>query len=250
MSYTSFSQVYDSLTANVDYKKRAEYICKILSRYKITDGLLLDLACGTGSLSLELSKRGFEVIGTDASADMLAVARMKAMEEGENILFLCQRMEETDLYGTVGAIVCALDSINHLPDCGALKKTFSVLKNFIDYGGIMIFDVNTIYKHREILGNNTYIYDEKDVFCAWQNRLLKDGITVDINLDFFLKGPKNTYSRFSEHFKEIAFSDAQITAAVSENGFTVLKRYGELSENGPAEDAQRVFYVVRRNSDE
>ena len=246
MSYTSFASVYDELTLNVDYKRRAEYIMSILADFDIKDGLLLDLACGTGSLSLEFSKNGFEVIGTDASPDMLMEAQNKAAMEGENILFLCQRMEETDLYGTVRAIVCSLDSINHLPSVNELNKTFNTLKNFIDDGGIMVFDVNTVYKHQQILANNTFVYDEKNVFCVWQNNLYDDGVTVGINLDFFVKDDKSKYNRFTENFKEIAFTDEEITTAVKNAGFKVVKRYAEFSCSKPKEDTQRAYYVIRR----
>ena len=245
MSYSSFAGVYDELTFNVDYKKRAEYIMSILEDNNITDGLLLDLACGTGSLSVEFARKGFEVIATDASADMLMEAQNKAFDEGVSIMFLCQKMQETDLYGTVRAMVCALDSINHLENIGEVRKTFSVLKNFIDDGGIMIFDVNTLYKHREILGNNTFVYDEKNVYCVWQNRLLTDKATIGINLDFFVKNG-DTYERFNENFKEIAFSDVEITSAVEENGFKVIKRYADMSCSSPREDTERVYYVIRR----
>ncbi len=245
MSYNSFSGVYDELTINVDYKLRAEFIADILKDNKIEKGLLLDLACGTGSLSVELSKMGFEVIGTDASADMLMEAQNKAYEQEQNIMFLCQKMEETDLYGTVKAIVCSLDSINHLPDVAALNQTFSRLKNFIDDGGIMIFDVNTLYKHREILGNNTFIYDEKNVFCAWQNRLLKDNKTVNINLDFFVKdGAK--YQRFTENFNEIAFTDDEIETAFTLSGFKLVCKYADLKKDSPSQTEERVYYVIRR----
>lgn len=246
MSYSSFASVYDELTMNVDYKKRAEYIMSILADNGIKDGLLLDLACGTGSLSLEFAEKGFEVIGTDASPDMLMQAQSKAYEAGKNILFLCQRMEETDLYGTVRAIVCSLDSINHLGSKAELGKTFRILKNFIDDGGIMIFDVNTVYKHKEILGNNTFVYDEKNVYCVWQNALQSDGITVNINLDFFVKDDDGAYTRFSENFKEIAFSDSEITEAAQSAGFKVIKRYEEFSRSEPVSDTERVYYVIRR----
>lgn len=245
MSYSSFASVYDALTVNVDYKRRAEYIAGILKEQGIEDGLLLDLACGTGSLSVEFSKMGYEVIATDASPDMLMEARDKAYDEELNIMFLCQRMEETDLYGTVRAIVCALDSINHLPDVETLNKTFSVLKNFIDDGGIMVFDVNTLYKHREVLGNNTFIYDEDSVFCAWQNRLLKDNKTVNINLDFFRKNG-NTYERYNENFNEIAFTDEEIVNAVEGGGFKVVARYDDLTGEEPTDKSERIYYVVRR----
>ncbi len=245
MSYNSFSSVYDELTLNVDYKIRAEYIANILRDNGINDGLLLDLACGTGSLSVEFSDMGYEVIGTDASQDMLMEAQNKAYDQEQSILFLCQKMEETDLYGTVRAIVCSLDSINHLSDLNTLNKTFSVLKNFIDDKGIMIFDVNTLYKHREVLGNNTFIYDERNVFCAWQNRLLKDERTVNINLDFFVKtGDK--YTRYNENFNEIAFTDEEIVGAFESNGFKLVCKYGDLNRNQPTETEERVYYVIRR----
>ncbi len=245
MSYNSFANVYDELTVNVDYKKRAEYIASILADFDIKDGLLLDLACGTGSLSVEFSKMGYEVIATDASADMLMQAQNKAYDEEQSIMFLCQKMQETDLYGTVRAIVCALDSINHLGGVEELNETFSRLKNFIDDKGIMIFDVNTLYKHRQVLGNNTFVYDEKNVYCVWQNRLLQDNRTVSINLDFFVKDGE-TYERFNENFNETAFTDEEITAAAESNGFSIVKRYRDLSCGGPKEDTERVYYVARR----
>ena len=245
MSYSSFAGVYDSLTFNVDYEKRADYIAGILKQNNITDGLLLDLACGTGSLSVEFAKRGYEVIATDASADMLMEAQSKAFSEGHNIMFLCQCMEDTDLYGTVGAVVCSLDSINHLSSYDALKQTFSNLKNFVDDGGIMIFDVNTTYKHQKILGNNTFVYDEKNVYLVWQNRLFEDEKTVGINLDFFIKNG-STYERFNENFKEIAFTDDEITAAVEAGGFKVINRYNDLTLDSPSAESERVYYVIRR----
>lgn len=245
MAYSSFADVYDELTFNVDYKRRAEYIMSILKDNNIEDGLLLDLACGTGSLSVEFAKNGFEVIATDYSADMLMQAQSKAFDEGVNIMFLCQKMQETDLYGTVKAVVCSLDSINHLESIDEVRKTFSVLKNFVDDGGIMIFDVNTIYKHRCVLGNNTFVYDEKNVYCVWQNRLFQDNRTVGINLDFFVKSGE-VYERFNENFKEVAFSDEELTSAVENEGFKVIKRYADLSCSQPQEATERVYYVVRR----
>ena len=246
MSYNSFASVYDELTKNVDYKARAEYISGILKKYNITDGLLLDLACGTGSLSIELSKLGFEVIGTDASYDMLSEAQNKAAESGENIMFLCQRMEETDLYGSVRAIVCALDSINHVTDYDLVKKTFKNLINFLDTDGIIIFDANTVYKHQKVLSNNIFIYDEKNVFCVWRNTLLEDEKTVNINLDFFVKNGED-YLRLGESFKEKAYTDEELTIAVEDAGFKVLSRFSESTFDVPTDETERVTYIVGRS---
>lgn len=246
MSYDSFAAVYDELTVNVDYARRAEYICEILSENGIKDGLLLDLACGTGSLSVPFAKMGFEVIASDASPDMLLAAREKAYEAGMEMMFLCQRMEETDLYGTVRAVVCSLDSINHLTSVETLNKTFSNLSNFVDDGGIVVFDVNTLYKHRYVLANNTFVYDEKNVYCVWQNTLRQDEKTVNINLDFFVRDGK-TYSRLSENFTETAFSDSELTSAAENGNFSVIARYDELTKNEPHEKSERIFYVLRRN---
>ena len=245
MSYVSFASVYDELTKNVNYKSRALYIKNILSEYNINDGLLLDLACGTGSLSVELSKLGFEVIATDASAEMLSEAQNKSFENQQNIMYLCQRMEDTDLYGSVRAVVCALDSINHITDYELVKKTFSNLKNFIDEDGIIIFDANTVYKHREVLNNNIFIYDEKNVFCAWRNALCEDGFTVNITLDFFIKD-ENNYFRCGENFKERAYTDEELTFAVENAGFCVLSRFAESTRETPDEKTERITYVVGR----
>lgn len=246
MSYSSFASVYDELTKNVDYKGRAQYIKKILEKYNINDGLLLDLACGTGSLSIELSKLGFEVIGTDASFDMLSEAQNKALENEQSIMFLCQRMEETDLFGSVRAVVCALDSINHLTDFELVKKTFKGLINFVDKDGIIIFDANTLYKHQKVLGNNIFIYDEKNVFCAWRNTLQDDEKTVNINLDFFVK-EGNNYYRMGESFKEVAFSDEELTLAVNEAGFKILNKYAESTFDLPEATTERVTYILGRS---
>ena len=245
-NYDRFAEVYDRLMDDVDYKARTDYLLSLFEKHDRRPTLLLDLACGTGELSSELSRRGFEVIGTDASPEMLAVAQMKAANDGENILFLCQRMQETDLYGTVGAIVCTLDSINHLSSLEELNETFSRLKNFIDIGGIMIFDVNTPYKHKYVLGNNTFVYDEPGVFCVWQNTLYSDEKTVGINLDFFIKENGGKYSRRSESFKERAFSREELTAAFTDASFSLEAVYKENSFLSPDETTEREIYVIKR----
>ena len=146
MSYASFAQYYDSLTHNVEYARRADYLCTLLAHLGHAPGLTLDLACGTGSLTVELAKRGMDIYGIDGSADMLSVARQKAAESGLDLLFLCQKMQKLDLYGTVDTVICALDSINHLTLEKDVQTAFDRVSLFMNPGGWFLFDVNTVYK--------------------------------------------------------------------------------------------------------
>lgn len=247
MSYTVFAESYDALMENVDYDACAAFLCKTLRRYGIADGLLLDLACGTGSVSVRLSQAGYEVIGTDASPDMLAIAQQKAQEAGRDVLFLCQDMRALDLYGTVRAAVCTLDGLNHLPDLDAVRETLRRVALFLEPGGLFLFDVNTVYKHREVLGNNAFVYDTDDVFCVWQNALQPDD-TVQMDLDFFFPadGEDGVYVRESEHLTERAYSVAQWQAALSDAGFRVLEMHDGYTESPPAAHSARVVYAVQK----
>ncbi len=242
--YNSFSQYYDALMQNVGYDKRCEYILEVFKRLDHDMGLSLDLACGTGSLTVELKKRGVDVYGIDASYDMLSYAREKAEENNLDILFLCQKMQSIDLYGTIDTCVCTLDSINHLTRIEDVQKTFDRVSLFMNKGGYFLFDANTIYKHREILADNTFVYDTDDVFCVWQNSLLENNV-VKIELDFFER-EGNIYYRTEEKFSERAYSDEELTKMLNKAGFDVVKRYSDMTFENPNEDDQRVIYIAKK----
>ncbi len=248
MSYNLFSRVYDTLTENVEYSRRAGCFCSLLSENGIDGGLLLDLACGTGSLSVEFAKRGFSVIGVDISEDMLSVAQEKAYEAKQDILFLKQDMRSLDLFGTINCAVCALDSLNHLESIEDIEQTFKKVSLFLEDGGLFIFDMNTLYKHREILRNNSFIYDCNGVFCAWQNTLRDDGATVDINLDFFVENEDSSYSRFCESFSEKAYETDDIISALKKADFNIISILNDLTNDTPDEKPERVVFVARRNN--
>lgn len=244
MSYNYFADYYDSLTKNVDYPKWAEYYCKIIERYGAKPGITLDLACGTGSLTIELAKCGLDVYGIDSSPEMLTKAQEKMFDEGMSILFLMQKMQTLNLYGTINTCICALDSINHLPRAKDVQAAFDKVAFFMEKDGLFIFDVNTVYKHKNILANNTFVYDTDNVYCVWQNFLDEDGVTVDIVLDFFEK-IDGSYYRSSESFKERAYTDEEITQMLEKSGFTVLDRFAELSFDAPTDTTERVFYAAK-----
>lgn len=248
MSYNYFADFYDLLTENVEYSRRADYICSLLSENGINGGLLLDLACGTGSMSVLLAEKGYSVIGTDLSEDMLSIAQNKKYDCKGDVMFLCQDMRSLDLYGTIDCACCNLDCINHLTDQNDVQTVFDKVSLFMNDGGIFIFDVNTLYKHREILCNNAYVYDYDDFFCAWQNSLNADNETVNINLDFFVKNKSGSYSRFSESFDEKAYQLDLIEKMLLNADFSIVGKYDELSKNPPEADSQRVVFVARRNN--
>lgn len=244
--YGAFAEYYDSLTSNVSYDETAKYVADILSENGIKKGILLDLACGTGTMSVQMAKRGYEVIGIDNSPEMLSEAREKAYEAEEDILFLCQDMCDIDLYGTVECTICLLDSLNHLESEEELLSAFKGVSLFTVPGGLFIFDVNTQYKHKYVLGNNTFVYDNDDVYCVWQNEYDDESKTVEIFLDFF-EEENGLYRRSSEYFTECAFSDETIRRLLKEAGFSDVKAYGELSRHAPSETEERIFYVARKD---
>ncbi len=244
MSYGIFADFYDALTLNVDYERRASYIAVLFAKLGHNMGLTLDLACGTGSLTLALAKMGVDVYGVDGSEEMLSIASEKAYEEHIDTLFLCQKMQELDLYGTIDTCVCSLDSLNHLTDPGDLKKTFAKVSLFMNRGGYFLFDVNTVYKHREILADNTFIYDTDDVYCVWQNSLLENNI-VDIDLTFFVPEGES-YVRYDESFSERAYTVDELTEALNEAGFEVQALYGDMSFFPPKEKEQRLVFVAKK----
>ncbi len=248
MSYGIFSEFYDALTANVSYDTVAQVLSSLLTRYGKGRGLLLDLACGTGSVSVRLAEKGYEVIGVDLSPEMLSEAQNKAYSAGQNILFLCQDMTALDLYGTVDAAVCTLDGLCHLPDEESLSAALRKVSLFMNPGGVFLFDVNSVYKHRAVLGNNTFVYDTDDVYCVWQNTLLSDGVTVQMDLDFFEPvSDAGDYVRQSERFTERAYPRETLEAMLKKAGFTVLDVFDGYSEKPAHNTSERLLFAVRKD---
>ena len=241
--YHDFSRFYDNLTFNVDYKKRADHIQSVLSLFGHDMGLTLDLACGTGTLTLELKSRGVDIFGIDGSYDMLSVAMEKASDMGLDVLFLCQQMEALDLYGTINTCICTLDSLNHITDKAKLQRVFDRVALFMDKDGCFVFDVNTVYKHRNILADNTFVYDTDKVFCVWQNSL-KENNVVNIELDMFERDG-NVYYRQSERFKERAYEIDELKEMLDKSGFEVLAVYDDMTTEPLRDDSDRALFVAR-----
>lgn len=247
--YDNFSYYYDDLTKNVDYHKRALYFNEIIKKFDgNTSGILLDLACGTGSISEEMAKLGYDVIGTDISDGMLNIALDKKFNSGLNIQYLKQDMRNLDMFGTIDNTLCVLDSLNHLSTLEDIKQTFSRVSLFAEPNGLFIFDMNTIYKHREILSNNAYIYETDSVFCAWENyyNLDSENNQVDITLNFFERTENGSYQRYIEEFSEWAYNTQDILDILDSVGLRLLAMYDDDTFNPVHEKSERIIFVTRK----
>ena len=240
--YNDFAYIYDKLINDVDYKEWADYYFKIFQRYGLSPKLGLDLGCGTGNLTVELASRGIEMTGVDLSEDMLMVAREKS--EGMDILYLNQDMTEFELYGTVDFIVSSLDCINYITDKRDLQRVMKLANNYLEPGGLFIFDINTRYKLENVIGDNTFILEDDDCFCSWQNEYDKRRKLSDFYLTFFLKDGEN-YTRFDEHHTERAYEIEEIKSLIESSGMRLLKVYHNLSFENPKKNSERVFFVAQ-----
>lgn len=246
--YNAFAYFYDRLTENISYKDRAEYFDRLIKLHGGKKGILLDLACGTGSLSEEMARLGYDVIGTDASEEMLGCAMDKKFESGLPIQYLYQDMTELDMFGTIDVTLCALDSLNHLKSLDDIRKTFERVSLFCEPGGLFIFDVNTPHKHRNILGNSTFVYDLEDIYCVWQNSFSEDSpdCRVDISLDIFEKNEDGSYTKYTDELSEIAFDREIIEKALTEAGMTLEAVYDFDSLEAPRDDSEKLVFAAKK----
>ena len=241
-NYDVIADFYDRFTQDVDYDSRAQYISELLKGSETGCKTVLDLACGTGSLTVRLAELGYDMIGVDNSEEMLSIARMKHQLEG--ILWLCQEGEELDLYGDIDCAICTLDSVNHITDFEELVRVFKRVSLFMNKGGRFIFDVNTVYKHREILGDNSFVWEDDGIFCAWQNEFDADTNTVNMQLDFFVEQAYG-YDRETQFVTERAYTRQEICKALEMSGFELVCEYDDMTFNAPSENSERIFYVAR-----
>ena len=202
-AYTSFASVYDTFMDNIPYEEWAEYLSRLLAEYEVTDGIVLDLGCGTGTLTELMAARGFDMIGVDYSEEMLEIAMEKRAESGRDILYLLQDMREFELYGTVRAVISICDSLNYITEEAELEEVFRLVNNYLDPEGVFIFDFNTVYKYREILGDQTIAESREDCSFIWDNYYYEEEQINEYELSLFLQEEGNLYRKYVEtHYQK------------------------------------------------
>ena len=238
-SYDFLAGCYDEFTTDVGYSAWADYIEAHFRRRGLPGKTVLDLACGTGSLTRELAQRGYEMIGVDLSPEMLAEAAEKNQDvDGIPPIFLCQSMDKLDLYGTIRAAVSTFDTFNHIPD---LDTAIANAGFFMEKGGVFLFDMNTPYKHQNVLGENEFTFEEEDASCVWRNHYDAANRRVEITVDIDYH---ETGEHFHEEFCEYTYDLDTIRAALEKHGFA-LESVCDGETFGPlTEDSQRYFFCA------
>ncbi len=243
--YTVFAEVYDTLTENVEYERRCDYICSILKKYNSSPEIVLDLGCGTGSITTLLAKKGYNMIGVDLSAEMLDVAHRKALEENLDILYVNQPMEDFELYGSVGLVTCLLDSLNYLTEEEQIFNTFKLVHNYLDPSGLFIFDINTKYKLKNVLAGNTFCGEGENVFYSWETTYDPEEEICEYYLNFFIKEGEKYIRKEEAHYQR-AYSVSFFKKILKKCGFELLDVFDDLSFNPISKNSEKVFFVARK----
>ena len=249
--YNAIARVYDRLNAEIDYKAWADFIEQCFDKYMdAKPEILLDLACGTGRMTYELASRGYDMIGVDGSDDMLSEAYGRGTSvNGSNILYILQDMRSFELYGTVGAVTCCLDSMNYLTEDGDFEKCLHTVHNYLEPNGLFVFDMNTPYKFENVYGDNAYILEDgtdgREVYCGWQNYYDRESKICSFSLSLF-EEDNGRYIRSDEEQYERCYSLEEIENSLSKCGFELLFVSKDYKFSKIDENTERWYFIAKR----
>lgn len=243
-SYEFLAGSYDELMRDAAYQRRADFVERLMRRAKREVHTVLDLACGTGTMTCLLAGRGYELISVDASEEMLMQAREKAGSvPGIPPLFLHQPMQKLDLNDTVDAAICCMDSLNYLTGPQDLHRTLERLRLFVSPGGVLVFDVHGLRK-LEGMDGQVYLDESEDVFCVWRTAFRRG--LLDYCVDLFRRGEGGRWTRETEYHRQRYYAIEELTACLSEAGFTDIRVYGDCRMRKPREDEERIYFCSIR----
>ena len=246
-AYTGFAAVYDIFMDNVPYEEWGEYIHSLLKDRGIEDGILLDLGCGTGTMTEKLADYGYDMIGVDNSEEMLAEAVEKREQSGRSILYLNQDMREFELYGTVRAVISLCDTMNYLTEYDDLVNVCRLVNNYLDPQGIFIFDFNTRYKYEEILGDRTIAENREECSFIWDNYYYEDEKINEYDLSLFIETDKDSglYRKYEETHYQRAYTLEEMKKLIRKSGLEFVTAYDAFSKNAPMDTSERIYVIAR-----
>lgn len=245
-AYTSFASVYDTFMDNIPYEEWAEYLVALLKEHQVEEGLVLDLGCGTGSMTELLAQAGYDMIGIDNAEEMLEIAIEKREKSGHDILYLLQDMREFELYGTVRAIVSICDSVNYITEEDELVEVFRLVNNYLDPKGMFIFDFNTTYKYKEVLGDRVIAEDREECSFIWNNYYYEEEKINEYELSLFIREEdSDLYRKFQETHFQRAYDLKTIKELIEESGLEHITAYDAFTRNAPTETSERIYVIAR-----
>ena len=240
--YQSFAKVYDIFMADTPVDDWVAFIEGQWEANNQKPGLVLDIGCGTGAVTVPLAKKGYNIIGIDISEDMLSAARQKADLLHLDILYLNQDMRAFELYGTVDSVICVCDTINYLNNNEELSHFFKLVNNYLNIGGLFIFDISTEYKYAEILTDNIFCDIAEDAAYIWQNAYYPDKHINEYLVTFFIENSSGQYGRYEELHELHVFSATEIFSALKSSGFIEIKTFDADGFKSPNDNSERIFF--------
>ncbi|MCI8804708.1 MAG: class I SAM-dependent methyltransferase [Clostridiales bacterium] len=245
-AYEGFSKVYDKFMEDAPYDDWINYLKKIWEKYSLSPRLIAELGCGTGNITERLADMGYDMIGIDSSENMLSKAREKTGKNKAEVLYLNQDMRDFELYGTVDCVISLCDSINYITEYDDLLKVFKLVNNYLDPKGLFIFDLNTIYKFKNILGQNSFSQTDESSACTWENYFDENESINEYYTNFFIKDDKTgLYERFEEEHYERGYTIAEIKKIIEESGLEFVAVFDEMTFSPPKDNSERIFFVAR-----
>ena len=245
-AYTSFAAVYDTFMDNIPYEEWEKYLKSLLYEYGVREGLVLELGCGTGNMTEILAQSGYDMIGVDNAEEMLEIAIEKRMKSGLDILYLQQDMREFELYGTVKAIVSVCDSVNYILEEEELEEVFRLVNNYLDPGGVFIFDFNTVYKYREILGDHTIAENREECSFIWDNYYYEEERINEYELSLFIReGDSELYRKYQETHFQKAYDLETMKRLITQSGLEYITAYDAFTKEAPTRVSERIYVIAR-----
>lgn len=246
-TYVDFASVYDELMDNIPYDEWFSYLHSLLIEYGISNGLVADIGCGTGTISELLSENGYEVIGTDISTSMLEMANAKRIANKSNTIYVCQDMRELSLHFKANAIISICDCINYILSLDELLQVFNKVKENLAPGGVFIFDFNTRFYYENVVGETTIAEDRDDVSFIWNNYFDSQESVNELSLSLFIKENEedNRYIKHEEFHLQRGYELNEILDIIQKSNLTLLNAYDAMTRNEPTSKSERIYIIAK-----